>query len=83
MGGIVEQLTVTDGVECAIFMYETEPLKYKVSLRSKEIVDVSKVAEFFGGGGHVRAAGFNIAGTFHDVINNVSEQIALQFGIGE
>lgn len=83
MGGIVEQLRVTDGVECAIFMYETEPLKYKVSLRSKEIVDVSKIASFFGGGGHVRAAGFNIAGTFHDVINNVSEQIALQLKIGE
>lgn len=78
MGGIVEQLRVTKDVECAIFMYETEPLKYKVSLRSKEIVDVSKIATYFGGGGHIRAAGFNLAGNFHDVVNNISEQIALQ-----
>ncbi len=78
MGGIVEQLRVTKGIECAIFMYETEPLKYKVSMRSKEIVDVSKIATYFGGGGHIRAAGFNLAGNFHDVVNNISEQIALQ-----
>jgi phosphoesterase RecJ-like protein len=78
MGGIVEQLRVTKGIECAIFMYETEPLKYKVSLRSKEIVDVSKIATYFGGGGHIRAAGFNLSGNFHDVVNNISEQIALQ-----
>lgn len=78
MGGIVEQLRITKGVECAIFMYETEPLKYKVSMRSKEIVDVSKIATYFGGGGHIRAAGFNLDGNFHDVVNNISEQIALQ-----
>lgn len=78
MGGIVEQLRITKGVECAIFMYETEHLKYKVSMRSKEIVDVSKIATYFGGGGHIRAAGFNLEGNFHDVVNNISEQIALQ-----
>lgn len=32
----------------------------KVSLRSKNIVDVSAVAENFGGGGHIRAAGFAV-----------------------
>ena len=32
--GIVNQLRVTKGVECAIFMYETGSLEYKVSLRS-------------------------------------------------
>ena len=58
--GIVNQLRITKGVECAIFMYEIGNLEYKVSLRSNKYVDVSKVAEFFGGGGHVRAAGFKI-----------------------
>ena len=68
--GIVNQLRVTKGVECAIFMYETGNLEYKVSLRSCKA--------FFGGGGHVRAAGCNINGTFHDAINNISKQIELQ-----
>jgi phosphoesterase RecJ-like protein len=34
----------------------------KVSLRSKDYLDVSKIAAMFGGGGHVRAAGCNIKG---------------------
>lgn len=76
--GIVNQLRIIKGVECAIFMYETDTLQYKISLRSCGKVDVSKVAEFFGGGGHVRAAGCNMNGTFHDVVNNLSEQIEKQ-----
>lgn len=76
--GIVSQLRVTKGVEVAIFLYELEPNVYKVSLRSKEKVDVSKVAKFFGGGGHVRAAGFTMPGTVHDVINNLSREIEKQ-----
>ncbi|MDE6056063.1 MAG: bifunctional oligoribonuclease/PAP phosphatase NrnA, partial [Lachnospiraceae bacterium] len=65
LDGIVNQLRVTKGVECAIFMYETGSLEYKVSLRSCKYVDVSKIAAFFGGGGHVRAAGCTINGTFY------------------
>ena len=76
--GIISQLRITKGVECAIFMYETGSLEYKVSLRSCRYVDVSRVAVFFGGGGHVRAAGCTINGTFHDVVNNISKQIELQ-----
>ena len=76
--GIVNQLRIIKGVECAIFMYETGTQEYKVSLRSCKYVDVSKIAEFFGGGGHVRAAGCTMNGSFYDVVNNLSDQIALQ-----
>ncbi|MDE7274915.1 MAG: bifunctional oligoribonuclease/PAP phosphatase NrnA [Lachnospiraceae bacterium] len=76
--GVINQLRITKGVECAIFMYETGNLEYKVSLRSCKYVDVRKVAAFFGGGGHVRAAGCTINGTFYDAINNISKQIELQ-----
>lgn len=78
MEGIVSQLRSTRGVECAIFMYQIDTLTYKVSLRSNGKVDVAKVAVFFGGGGHVRAAGATMQGTFHDIVNNLSAQIALQ-----
>lgn len=80
LDGIVEQLRITKGVECAIFLYEVAELEYKVSLRSKDIVDVSVIASYFGGGGHIRAAGFNMKGNVYDVINNISEQIELQLG---
>ncbi len=78
LDGIVNQLLLTIGVDCAIFMYEIAPLEYKVSLRSNGAVDVSKVAEMFGGGGHVRAAGCIINGTSHDVINNITKYIHKQ-----
>ena len=70
--GIVSQLRLTAGVEVAIFVYEISPQVFKVSLRSNGKVDVSQVAQFFGGGGHMRAAGCDISGTVYDVINNIT-----------
>lgn len=73
--GIVSQLRVTEGCECAIFLYETGAHEYKVSLRSSSLIDVSKIASYFGGGGHKKAAGCTMVGTVHDVINNLSLHI--------
>lgn len=79
LDGIVNQLLNIKGIDCAIFMYEIGTLEYKVSLRSNEKIDVSKVASFFSGGGHMRAAGCTMKGTFHDVVNNISLQLEKQF----
>ncbi len=76
--GIVNQLRNIKGVDCAVFMYQTGPQEYKVSLRSTERVDVARVASYFGGGGHVRAAGCTMQGTFHDCVNNLSLHIEEQ-----
>lgn len=76
--GIVSQLRVTKGVEVAILLYETASQEYKVSLRASGDVDVSKVAQYFGGGGHVKAAGVTMKGTVQDIIDNLAEQIAVQ-----
>ena len=76
--GIVSQLRQTKGVEVAIFLHEMQPQLFKVSLRSKGKVDVSEIAKYFGGGGHVRAAGVTMSGSVHDVINNITGQIVLQ-----
>ena len=61
-----------------IFLHETDTREYKVSLRSKGKVNVSSIAQYFGGGGHVRAAGVTMKGSAHDVINNLLRQITLQ-----
>ena len=76
--GIVSQLRVTEGVEVAIFLYQTNEDEFKVSLRASGDVDVSKVAQKFGGGGHKKAAGVTMKGTMHEIINNLSEQISAQ-----
>lgn len=80
LDGIIDQLRLTKGTEVAIFIYETEPHEYKVSMRSNGEVNVSKIAVYFGGGGHIRAAGCTMHGSVHDVINNLTAHIEAQFG---
>lgn len=72
--GIVAQLRLTRGVECALFLYELEHGEWKVSLRSSEYLDCNKVASAFGGGGHVRASGCNMKGTFSECIEKLLEE---------
>jgi len=56
--GLVELPRSVASVEVAVLLRPTpEHTAYKASLRSKKQVDVSQVAERFGGGGHARAAG--------------------------
>ena len=76
--GIVNQLRNIKGVDCAIFMYETESGEYKVSLRSNEKVDVAKVVSHFDGGGHVRAAGCTMKGTVQECVDRLLAHIGTQ-----
>ena len=66
------------GVEAAILLKEVRPEHYRVSLRSRERVDVSAVAAHFGGGGHSRAAGCSLDGAALSVRDAVLEQIDKQ-----
>lgn len=62
--GIVSALLLTKGVECSLLVHHMEDNTYKISLRSKNELDVSKIALAFGGGGHVQAAGATIFGDY-------------------
>lgn len=61
-----------EGVEVSLFLREETKRHFKGSLRSNDYVDVASVAEKFNGGGHIRAAGFNIDGELEDVIGSVA-----------
>lgn len=76
--GIIDQLRVTKGVEVALLLQEIDDQQYKVSMRSNTFVDVSRIAVYFGGGGHVKAAGCTMRGSLHDVVNNITEHIEFQ-----
>ena len=78
LDGIIDQLRVTKGTEVAIFIYETDLHEYKVSMRSNGEMNVSKIAVYFGGGGHIKAAGCTMRGSVHDVINNLTAHIEAQ-----
>ena len=59
--GLVNFLAGTEGSRAAAILYE-DPNGWRVSLRSlPEDVDVAAIASVFGGGGHPRAAGCQIA----------------------
>jgi phosphoesterase RecJ-like protein len=55
--GLVQYPRMIDGVEVALVFRELGPQETRVSLRSKGPVDVSLLAQEFGGGGHSRASG--------------------------
>ena len=83
LDGIIDQLRVTEGVECALFLYEKEQGQFKVSMRSNGKVDVSRIARTFGGGGHVKAAGCTVSGNVRDIINNISMHVEHQLNQDE
>ena len=49
-----------EGVEVALLLKYQEENVTRISLRSREYVNVSQVAQHFGGGGHIRASGCTI-----------------------
>jgi phosphoesterase RecJ-like protein len=52
----------------------------RVSLRSKGAVDVARLAEKFGGGGHARAAGLKVEGQLGDARESVVSALLAQLG---
>ncbi len=70
--GIVSQPTMIPGVEVSALIKE-EPDKVSVNLRSRGGIDVSRIAQTFGGGGHARASGFKITGK---TVNEVADDLA-------
>lgn len=79
LDAVIASIRNVSGVEVAMFAYQLDENKYKVSLRSKDRVDVSKIAVTFGGGGHKRAAGFDIEDDKDSVIEKVLAEIEKEF----
>lgn len=79
MGVVIDQLRTTAGTEAAVFMYELSADEWKVSLRSKEYIDVSLICRKYGGGGHVKAAGCTITGNIEDVKKAICDELTIQF----
>jgi len=58
-------------VEASFILIEQQNGNVKASLRSRSPIDVSRVAEQFGGGGHRQAAGAMLPGPLDDVRTKV------------
>jgi len=66
-----------DTVEVGILFKETAD-GIKISLRSKSKVDVSKIAQKFGGGGHIRASGLTLNLPLEEAIKVLEATIVMQ-----
>ncbi|MFS0727887.1 DHH family phosphoesterase [Paenibacillus sp. 1P07SE] len=73
--GLVNYALNVEGVEVGILYKGTTDGHTKVSFRSAGKIDVAAIAQTFGGGGHVRAAGCRIEGQVPDVISMVVESV--------
>lgn len=59
---LVNDCLRVDGVECSFILVEQRTGQVKASFRSRGPVDVARIAEQFGGGGHKQAAGATLPG---------------------
>ncbi|MUT66400.1 bifunctional oligoribonuclease/PAP phosphatase NrnA [Paenibacillus sp. NEAU-GSW1] len=73
--GIVNYALNIDGVEVGILFKETDDGQVKASLRSAGKVDVAAIAQSFGGGGHVRAAGCRLEGPLAESTQTLVEAV--------
>lgn len=73
---------------CAVvYMREVQPNAYRVSLRSKGNINVARVAEQFGGGGHKNAAGCRVTGNWDEqerlIVSAISEAVGKGCAVAE
>ncbi len=61
---VVDKILDIDCVEVAVLVREDSKNRYKISFRSKSILDVLEISELFGGGGHHHASGAMIEGEY-------------------
>ena len=68
--GIASFLSTLEDINVVLFLREEKKGKLKGSLRtSKKNIDVSKLAQKLGGGGHIKASGFNMDGEIKRINN--------------
>ena len=65
--GMANVLRGIKSVEVAAIIKEREHNEYKISLRSKNFVNVAEIAAMYGGGGHARASGFTVRATLKEI----------------
>jgi phosphoesterase RecJ-like protein len=74
--GVVNLPFAARQVQAVLFFKVESPTDVRISLRSKDEVDVRAVAARYGGGGHPNAAGFSISGRYSDVQAGLVREVA-------
>lgn len=76
--GLINQPLTVKEIQAVVFFKEVGADDWRVSMRSKENIDVHAVARQFGGGGHKNASGCSAAGRLSDLKRLFREKILEQ-----
>jgi bifunctional oligoribonuclease and PAP phosphatase NrnA len=79
--GLVNYALSIADVQVAIFFRELADRRFRVSLRSKGEVNVSTVAEYFGGGGHKCASGCSIDGPLAVAVSRMVDRLRAETAV--
>jgi phosphoesterase RecJ-like protein len=79
---LVNFLSTVDGASVTVLFVEQPGGKVKISWRARGDVDVSRLAQQFGGGGHEPASGATIEGLLEDVEQRVLDATARSLDSG-
>jgi phosphoesterase RecJ-like protein len=75
---LIDECQRISSVEVAALFVELKDGRIRCSLRSRGAVDVRKIAQKFGGGGHKQAAGTFLPGPLNSAINLIKSQVRKQ-----
>ena len=70
-----EMLLKIEGMEISLFVREEEDGSLKGSFRANDKYNVNKIASIFGGGGHIKAAGFKTDLSFEEILEKTYEEL--------
>jgi len=73
--GLVNYAIGIAGVDVAVFLRELPTRRVRLSLRSKGELNVARIAERFGGGGHPHASGCTIDGPLSAAASNILDHL--------
>jgi phosphoesterase RecJ-like protein len=73
--GITTLARSIQGVKMVLFFKEMEKDTFRVSLRAKGEADAIFIAEHFGGGGHLHAAGFTVSGKYEKLLKEIPAEV--------
>ena len=73
--GTAEMLLRIEGMEISLFVRENIDGSLKGSFRTNDKYDVNKIASIFGGGGHIKAAGFKTDLSFEEILKKTYREL--------
>ncbi|MCC7430690.1 bifunctional oligoribonuclease/PAP phosphatase NrnA [bacterium] len=78
--GSLDYLNSIQNAKASMLIAEILPENFRISLRTNTKIDLNKIANIFGGGGHKKASCCTLKGDFNSVLEKITRQIQIELG---